>query len=209
MKDNEPITKAERVCAGLAVLWMLCGATLAGLLVGGCKSIEVEYRGKGLATWTDTNGVVRAICDDVGKPIFFDKGWIVEYFQHWTWMRLDTLHATAGAGVVLDLNGYESGVDSNLVALVDVSLRGTAELAAKIGTAIATCGGSAAAEGGASGIISLAKQAYSRFIKRGGDEAKAVVSSAADGTVIVSDGSIGVQCANGVCSDCADGSCSK
>ena len=184
---------------------VLFAAMLGG--VTGCKSITVERHPPTLATITQTNGVVTAALDAKGNPILLDGGWIVEYFQHWTWMRLDTLHATAGAGVVLDLNGYESGVDSNLVALVDVSLRGTAELAAKIGTAIATCGGSAAAEGGASGIISLAKQAYSRFVKRGGDEAKAVVSSAADGTVTVSDGSIGVQCANGVCSDCADGAC--
>lgn len=182
-------------------------AALAASCLVGCKSITVERHPPTLATITQTNGVITAALDATGNPIILDGGWIVEYFQHWTWMRLDTLHATAGAGVVLDLNGYESGVDSNLVALVDVSLKGTAELAAKIGTAIATCGGSAAAEGGASGIISLAKQAYSRFIKRGGNESKAVVSSAADGTVTVSDGSIGVQCANGVCSDCADGAC--
>ena len=189
----------------LIVAAVLFAAMLGG--VTGCKSITVEYRGKKLATHTDTNGVVRAICDELNKPIFIDQGWIVEYFQHGTFTRLDELHAEAGVAK-LDLNGYESGVDSNLVALVDVSLRGTAELAAKIGTAIATCGGSAAAEGGASGIISLAKQAYNRFKKRGGDESKAVVTSAADGTVTVSDGSVGVQCANGVCSDCAGGTCS-
>ena len=33
------------------------------------------------------------------------------------------------------------------------------------------------------------------------------VQRAADGTVTVSDGSIGVQCRDGSCSDCADGSC--
>lgn len=191
-------------------LMMIVAAGLFAAILGsvtGCKSIEVEYRGKALATWTDTNGVVRAICDDLGKPIFFDKGWVVDYFQHGTFTKMDEMHAEAGVAK-LDLNGYQSGMDSNLVALVDVSLRGTAELAAKIGTAIATCGGSAAAEGGASGIISLAKQAYNRFKKRGGDESKAVVTSAADGTVTVSDGSVGVQCANGVCSDCAGGTCS-
>lgn len=205
MKD-EPITKTECAVAGLGIAWLLVGAIAAGLLVGGCKSIEVEYRGKALATWTDTNGVVRAVCDDLGKPIFFDKGWVVDYFQHGTFTKMDEMHAEAGVAK-LDLNGYQSGMDSNLVALVNVSLKGTAELAAKIGTAIATCGASAAAEGGAAGVISLAKQAYNRFVSRGGNESKAVVSSAADGTVTVSDGSIGVQCANGVCSDCADGSC--
>ena len=189
----------------LIVAAVLFAAMLGG--VTGCKSIKVTRHPATLATITQTNGVITAALDAKGNPIILDGGWGADYFQHANWQKFDMLSVTAGPGVALTLNGYESGVDSNLVALVDVSLRGTAELAAKIGTAIATCGGSAAAEGGASGIISLAKQAYNRFVKRGGDEAKAVVSSAADGTVTVSDGSIGVQCANGVCSDCADGAC--
>ncbi len=186
---------------------MMVAALAAGGLAG-CKSIEVERHGQTLATYADTNGVVRVALDARGNPIILDGGWGVDYFQHWMWTRLDMLSATAGAGVKLDINGYESGVDTNLVALVDVSLKGTAELAAKIGTAIATCGASAAAEGGAASIVALAKQAYNRFVSRGGNVSKAVVSSSADGTVTVSDGSIGVQCRDGSCSDCADGSCS-
>lgn len=155
------------------------------LVATGCKSIEVEYRGKGLCTWTDTNGVVRAICDDVGKPIFFDKGWIVEYFQHWTWTKLDTLAASAGPGVSLSLNGYESGVDSNLVALVKVSFDGAALLAAKVGAAIATAGGSAGVEGVASMIRS--------FVAKGGNAAKATVNCA-NGSCTISDGAVTETC---------------
>ena len=180
-------------------------AAVAGIT--GCKSIGVERHGQKLATYADTNGVEHVALDANGKPILLDGGWEVSYFQHWMWTKLDMLSATAGTGVKLDINGYESGVDTNLVALVDVSLKGTAELAAKIGTAIATCGASSAAEGGAAGIVSLARQAYNRFVSRGGNVTKAVVSSSADGTVTVSDGSIGVQCKDGSCSDCADGSC--
>jgi hypothetical protein len=186
MKDNGPITKTERVCAGLAVLWMLCGATLAGNLVG-CKSVEVEYRGKALATYTDTNGVVRAVCDDVGKPIFFDKGWAVDYFQHWTWTKLDTLSAAAGPGVSFALNGYESGADSNLVALVKTSFDGAALLAAKVGAAIATAGGSAGAEG----VAAMVRQ----FVSRGGDTAKATVSCA-NGSCTISDGAVTETCSS-------------
>ena len=185
----------------------LCAACILSAALVGCKSIEVERHGQSLATYTDTNGVVRVCVDVKGNPIVLDGGWEVSYFQHWTWTKLDTLSATAGSGVKLDINGYESGADSNLVALVDVSLKGTAELAAKIGTAIATCGASAAAEGGAASIVSLAKQAYNRFVSRGGNVSKAVVSSSADGTVTVTDGAIGVQCKDGSCSDCAGGSC--
>lgn len=187
---------------------LMMAAALAAAGLAGCKSIEVERHGQTLATYADTNGVVRVALDAKGQPILLDGGWEVDYFQHWMWTKLDMLSATAGTGVKLDINGYESGVDTNLVALVDVSLKGTAELAAKIGTAIATCGASAAAEGGAASIVALAKQAYNRFVSRGGNVSKAVVSSSADGTVTVSDGSIGVQCRDGSCSDCADGSCS-
>lgn len=180
----------------------------AALTTTGCKSIDVERYGEKLATYTDTNGVERVVLDAKGNPVKLDGGWAVGYFQHWMWTKLDMLNATAGTGVTLAINGYESGVDTNLVALVDISLRGTAELAAKIGAAIATCGASSAAEGGAASIVALAKQAYNRFVSRGGNVSKAVVSSAADGTVTVTDGSIGVQCKDGSCSDCADGSCS-
>ena len=186
---------------------VMCGLC-AALTATGCKSIDVERHGQTLATYIDTNGVERVVLDEKGRPVLLDGGWEVSYFQHWMWTKLDMLNATAGTGVTLAINGYESGVDTNLVALVDVSLRGTAELAAKIGAAIATCGASSAAEGGAASIVALAKQAYNRFVSRGGNVSKAVVSSAADGTVTVTDGTVGVQCKDGSCSDCADGSCS-
>ena len=189
----------------LITIAVLTSALCAALV--GCKSIGVERHGQSLATYIDTNGVERVVLDEKGRPVLLDGGWEVSYFQHWIWTKLDMLNATAGTGVTLAINGYESGVDTNLVALVDVSLRGTAELAAKIGAAIATCGASSAAEGGAASIVALAKQAYNRFVSRGGNVSKAVVSSSADGTVTVTDGAIGVQCKDGSCSDCADGSC--
>ena len=206
MKDNSPITKAEKVAAGFAVLWALCGATLAGLLVGGCKSIEVEYRGKGLATWTDTNGVVRAICDDLGKPVFFDKGWVVDYFQHGVLTKFDEMHAEAGVAK-LDLNGYQSGVDSNFVAMISASFDGGARLATAIGDAYVKIAGGGAQ---ASTALSTSRKVLEYFKSRGGDATKALVSS--DGNLLkVSDGSTCVSCdALGnctTCGDCADGAC--
>lgn len=189
MKDNEPITRTERVCAGIAILWALCGATLAGMLVGGCKSIEVTRRGPSLATLTDTNGVARVAIDPQGKPILLDGGWSVDYFQHWNWQKFDALHATAGEGVELSLNGYESGADSNLVALVKTSFDGAALLAAKVGAAIATSGGSVAADGAKSAISA----AVQKFIKRGGSAANATVTCK-DGNCTISDGSVTETC---------------
>ena len=109
------------------------------------------------------------------------------------------MSATAGAGVSFSMNGYEGGADaSNLVKLVEVSFKGAAELTAKIGAAIATSGGSIAAEGGAKALAA----AISKFIKNGGDASKATVTCA-NGNCTISDGTI-----SEVCEDCCfDGSC--
>ena len=122
MKTQEDnLTAGEYVSATVAAVWLLIGAVVAGAFVGGCKSIEVNKRPQTALTWTDTNGVVRLVLDKADKPVILDGGWEVDYFQHWMWTKLDTLNATAGTGVTLSLNGYESGVDSNLVALVSCS----------------------------------------------------------------------------------------
>ncbi len=182
---------------------MMMIAAACAVALAGCKSVTVtRYAGR---VPLDANG--NAICTN-GVPVVLDGGWEVSYWQHWQLVKFDDMSAGVEPGKIsFKIGGYYSAADSNLVALVDVSLRGAAELAAKIGTAIATCGGSAAAEGGAAAIVSLAKTAYAKFKAKGGNEAKAVVTSAADGTVTVTDGTVGVQCKDGECSYCEDGSC--
>ena len=176
-------------------------AALAAITVmTGCKSIEVEYRGKDVATWTDTNGVVRAICDELGKPIFFDKGWVVDYFQHGILTKFDEMHAEAGVAK-LDLNGYQSGVDSNFVALVSASFDGGARLATAIGDAYVKIAGGGAQ---ASTVLSTSKKILSYFKSQGGDASKASVTT--DGNLLkVSDGSTCVSCdAAGNCAACSE-----
>ena len=172
-------------------------AALAAL--AGCKSIEVEYRGKDVATYTDTNNVVRAVCDDAGKPVLIDKGWCVDYFQHGLLTKFDAMHAEAGPGAKLDLNGYQSGVDSNFVAMISASFDGGARLATAIGDAYVKIAGGGAQ---ASTVTSTTKKVLEYFKSRGGDSSKASVTS--DGTLLkVSDGSTCVSCdADGNCSAC-------
>lgn len=184
-KQEDKITAGECVTATIGASWLLVGAVIAGLLIGGCKSIEVNKRPQSALTWTDTNGVVHVVLDKANKPVLLDGGWEVDYFQHWMWTKLDTLNASAGTGVTLSLNGYESGVDSNLVALVRTSFDGAALLAAKIGAAIATSGGSAAADG----VAALVK----KFVASGGDVSKATVSCA-NGACTVTDGTVAETC---------------
>lgn len=180
MKSNK-----LKFCTGAGVLLVMPVLLVLLAAVGGCKSIEVNKRPQTALTWTDTNGVVRLVLDNANKPVILDGGWEVDYFQHWMWTKLDTLNATAGTGVTLSLNGYESGVDSNLVALVRTSFDGAALLAAKIGAAIATSGGSAAADG----VAALVR----KFVSSGGDVSKATVSCA-NGACTVTDGTVCESC---------------
>lgn len=184
MNTQPPLTRSEKIAAGSVVLWALIGVFVAASLCG-CKSIGVERHGQALATYADTNGVVHVALDASGKPVILDGGWEVSYFQHWTWTKLDTLSATAGSGVKLDINGYESGADSNLVALVKTSFDGAALLAAKVGAAIATAGGSAGVEG----VAAMVRQ----FVSKGGDVSKATVNCA-NGACTISDGSVTETC---------------
>ena len=169
--------------------------TLAALcaIAAGCKSVTVTRHPATLAKVATADGGEKVATDSKGAPIVLDGGWEVEYFQHWNWQKFDAMSATAGAGVSFSMNGYEGGADaSNLVNLVEVSFKGAAELTAKIGAAIATSGGSIAAEGGAKALAS----AISKFIKNGGDASKATVTCEG-GNCTISDGTI-----SEICKDC-------
>ena len=169
--------------------------TLAALcaIVAGCKSVTVTRHPATLAKIATADGGEKVATDAKGAPIVLDGGWEVEYFQHWNWQKFDAMSATAGPNVTFSLNGYEGGADaSNLVNLVEVSFKGAAELTAKICAAIATSGGSIAAEGGAKALAS----AISKFIKSGGDASKATVTCEG-GNCTISDGTI-----SEICKDC-------
>ena len=171
------------------------------LFFAGCKSIEVERNAQRVATYTDTNGVVKAVCDAKGKPVILDGGWSVDYFQHWNWQKFDTLGATAGTGVSLTINKYESGADSNLVSLVSVSLDGLTKLAVAVGEAyVKIAGGGAQADT----VTKTSAKILNYFRDKGGDVNKASVTADEDAkTLKVDDGSVCISCdAEGNCSDC-------
>lgn len=169
---------------------MMMVAIGAAAMVGGCKSIEVEKYPDKVAV--DADGKV--VTDADGNPVKLG-GWSVDYFQHWNWQRFDELHAKAGEAT-LDINGYASGADSNLVKLVSVSLDGVARITEKVVSAIVTGGGSVAANGGSAAIAALAN----KFIASGGDAEKATVTCK-DGACTVTDGT--VSCTEAGCVDCA------
>lgn len=165
----------------------IMAAALAGLAtVAGCRVVEVENRGEEIAR--DAEGKPVTLQDGTIQTV--KRGWSVYHNQHWMVTEADSLTAHVEAGKIdFSLNGLNSRPDgTNLNALVVGSLEGSANLAAKVGAAIATSGGSTGAEAVAAWVQS--------FISAGGDPAKATVSCA-DGSCTITDGAV----------TCKDGSC--
>ena len=186
----------------LAVLALIAIGGCCAFVFAGCKSIEVERHADKVATWTDTNGVTKAVCDSKGKPVILDGGWSIDYFQHGNWQKFDMLTAQAGPGVSVTINKYESGMDSNLVALVSTSLDGLTKLTVAVGEAyVKIAGGGAQADT----ALKSASKIINYFRDKGGDVTKATVTSdEAAGTVKIDDGTTCISCdAGGNCSECS------
>ena len=186
---------------------MIVIAMLAVLAaITGCKSIEVERHAQSLATIKNADGVEEVVKNTDGNPVILDGGWAVDYFQHWNRQKFDSLHATAGKDVALDINNYEGGASaSNLTALVSTSFEGGAKLATAIGDAYVKIAGGGAQ---ASTVMDVASKVYSSFTSGGGDPSKAEAKAdTAANTLTVSDGSVCTTCtADGTCTtgNCAD-----
>ena len=182
------------------LIMIVAVAAVAGFT--GCKSIEVERHAQTLATVENADGTVSVVRDSTNNPVVLDGGWEVDYFQHWNWQKFDSLHATAGTGVSLDINNYEGGADAtNLTALVHTSLDGLTQLVATAADAyVKVAGGGAQADT----AINVASKIAKYFTDKGGDVSKAAVTTdTAENVVKVSDGTTCIQCdASGNCSDC-------
>jgi hypothetical protein len=110
--------------------------------------------------------------------------------RHWT----DSLIGQAALGIRenqidFTLSNYSAKPSEELAKVIDVSLRGAAELAAKVGAAIATSGGSVAGEAG----MALLKKAVERYVTKGGDVSKATVTCTG-GNCTITDGTITETC---------------
>ena len=141
---------------------------LAAAALAGCRSVTVENYGQEVV---DVNGVKTVI----------SKGWYVSHWQHWMITRADNISASIKPEeITFGLAGLDEKSDGDgLSKVVSASLSGAAELATKIGAAIATAGGTACADS-ISGLVA-------KFVKAGGDASKASVSCK-DGSCTITDG---------------------
>ena len=181
----------------MVIAAVVCAASLVG-----CKSVEVERHGQTLATVENADGTVSVVKDAANNPVILDGGWEVDYFQHWNWQKFDSLHATAGQGVALDINNYEGGADAtNLTQLVHTSLEGLTKLVATCADAyVKVAGGGAQADT----AVNVAGRIANYFASKGGDVTKATVTTdEAAKKIKVTDGTTCVECdAAGNCTDC-------
>ena len=155
-------------------------------VLAGCTSTTAEWGGE------------RVVTDKNGNPLV-DKNGTVQKIQepvklssrrHWT----DSIIGTAALGIkegAIDftLSNYSSKPSEELAKTIDVSLKGAAELAAKVGAAIATSGGSVAGEG----AYSMLRQAIARYILKGGDASKARIECE-NGNCTITDGTVTETC---------------
>ena len=141
---------------------------LAAAALAGCRSVTVKTYGQEVV---DVNGVQTVL----------SKGWYVSHWQHWMITRADNISASIKPEeITFGLAGLDEKSDGDgLAKVVTASLSGAAELATKIGAAIATAGGTACADS-ISGLVA-------KFVKAGGDTAKASVSCK-DGSCTITDG---------------------
>ena len=150
---------------------------LAAASLAGCRSVTVKNYGQEVV---DVNGVQTVI----------SKGWYVSHWQHWMITRADNISASIKPEeITFGLTGLDEKSDGDgLAKVVTASLSGAAELATKIGAAIATAGGTACADS-ISGLVA-------KFVNAGGDTEKASVSCK-DGSCTITDGA--TTCTEGRC----------
>ena len=99
----------------------------------------------------------------------------------------------------INADGYSRNLSSNAVAITREMFAGGAQLAVAIGEAYTKIAGGGAQ---ASTVLSTTSQIYEYFKSKGGDAAKATVTTEGN-KLKVSDGSVCIECdAAGNCSDC-------
>ncbi len=169
----------------MKLLVKICALAAVALLTG-CTSTSAEWGGERVvlgadgAPLVDKDGVVQK----VKEPVRLSS------LRHWT----DSIIGTTSLGIKKDeidfqMQNYSSKPSEELAKVIDVSLKGAAELASKVGAAIATSGGSVAGEAAYSAL----RNAIAKYITKGGSVANATVTCK-DGSCTISDGTVTETC---------------
>ena len=171
---------------GLHLIALCAIAVFIGSIIAGCRAVTVRNYGEEVAK--DAEGKPVTLAD--GRIQTIKKGWKVHHNQHWMVTTADSINATVKPEeITFAMNGLNSQPSEELNKLVDTSLKGAAELAAKVGAAIASSGGSVAGDAAYSAL----KSAIAKYVTKGGDVEKAEITCK-DGSCTISDGTVTETC---------------
>ena len=167
-------------------LMMIALAACVAVMTG-CVSMEVEDYGYDVVKDAagnpvcDTNGVVQTVYK--GQKWDFNKNMVDQAYDDVDFKRM------TGNKIALRISNYKDQVSPELNKVVETSFKGAAELAAKIGAAIATSGGSVAGDAAAAAIT----QSVKNYISKGGSVENATVTCEGSNCTIT-DGSVTETC---------------
>jgi len=167
-------------------LMMIALAAFAAAITG-CVSMEVEDYGYDVVKDAagnpvcDTNGVVQTVYK--GQKWDFNKNMVDQAYDDVDFKRMK------GNEITLRISNYKDQVSPELNKVVETSFKGTAELAAKIGAAIATSGGSVAGDAAYSAL----SQSIKSYLSKGGSAENATIECK-DGSCTITDGTVSETC---------------
>ena len=176
----------QRIIKTISALALFAITGCVALVFVGCTSTYARWGGE------------RVITDAEGRPLVNKAGDVqkvkepveLSSWRHWT----DSLIGTATLGIRKDeidftMQNYSSKPSEELAKTIDVSFKGAAELAAKVGAAIATSGGSVAGEAASAKL----RAAIAKFVQKGGNASKATVTCQG-GNCTFTDGTVTETC---------------
>ena len=169
------------------LMMIVCAACAA--VITGCVAIEVEDYGYEVVTdkagtpLRDANGAVQTV--HKGQRWHMNKNMIEQQYDDVEFERqLNNV-------IKFRISNYKDAVSPELNKVIETSFKGAAELAAKVGAAIATSGGSVAGEAAAAAITKSVKN----YIAKGGSVENATVTCEG-GNCTISDGNVTETCTN-------------
>lgn len=168
-------------------LMMMIALAACAAAMTGCVAIEVEDYGDEVVKDSAgnpvcaSNGVVQTV--HKGQRWHLNKNMVEQAYDEVEFER--QLHNV----VKFRISNYKDAVSPELNKIIDTSFKGAAELAAKIGAAIATSGGSVAGEAAYSAL----SQSIKSYLSKGGSAENATVECK-DGSCTITDGTVTETC---------------
>ena len=156
-------------------------------LCAGCVAIEVEDYGQQAVVDSagnpvcDSNGVVQTV--HKGQRWHYNKNMVEQSYDEIDFKR------KPGDDIAFKVANYKDQVSAELNKVVETSFKGAAELAAKIGAAIATSGGSVAGDAAYSAL----SQSIKSYLSKGGSAENATVTCEG-GNCTITDGTVSETC---------------